>query len=81
MNLKDLVNGWTNYIFDNPEAEKIAYNRAKICSNCPSNKKGNILVFLEDKLKHIEGNYCDLCGCPLSPKLRSKKEKCDANKW
>ena len=81
MNLKNLVNGWVNYIFEDEETEKMAYKRAEICASCPSNKHGDLLVFLNDKLQSIKGNYCSECGCPLSPKLRSPNEKCDAKKW
>jgi hypothetical protein len=81
MNLKNLVNGWVNYIFEDKEIEKLAYERAEICASCPSNKEGDLLVMLNDKLQTIKGHYCSECGCPLSPKIRSVKEKCDAGKW
>lgn len=81
MNLKNLVNGWTNYVFENKEIEKLAYERAEICSKCPSNLRGDILVMLNDKLQSIKGRYCSECGCPLSPKIRGENSECDAGKW
>lgn len=62
-----IVNGWKNTIFTDPEVEKIALERAKICSTCDSNKF----------------NICMECGCPLHMKTRSTKSTnvCKLNKW
>jgi hypothetical protein len=81
MSVKNIINGWSNFIFPNEEIEALAYKRAEICFGCPENKQGDLLVRLNDKLENIKGNYCDLCGCPLSPKVRSENEKCDNGKW
>jgi hypothetical protein len=62
---KEIVNGWTNYIFPNEEVEKEAKRRAEICSECPSNNMG----------------VCGECGCPLFAKTRSETSKCPLNKW
>jgi len=81
MNVKNILNGWQNFIFHNQVTEKLAKERASFCVNCPKLKKGKLLSFLNDDLKEIEGYYCDICKCPLSGKIRSKEEKCDLNKW
>jgi ribosomal protein L37E len=81
MSLSNIIDGWKNYIFPDEETEALAYNRAKICATCPHNKQGDVLVYLNDKLQEVQGSYCDLCGCPLSAKLRSPNETCDEAKW
>ena len=65
--LAEIQDGWKNWIWKNEEVEKIALERAIICSTCDSNK----------------GNTCELCGCPLFAKTRSMREtnKCDLDKW
>lgn len=65
--LSAIVEGWKNFIFHDPEIEKIALERAKICSTCDEN------TF----------NICNLCGCVLSAKVRTTKEsaKCPLKKW
>jgi hypothetical protein len=65
MNFKEIIEGWGNYIFPDPEVEKIAKERALICSECPNNKLG----------------ICSECGCPLISKTRSINSKCPINKW
>ena len=65
--LSAIVEGWKNVLFPNPEMEKIALERAKICSTCDSNKF----------------NICSECGCVLIAKTRSTKESnnCPLDKW
>ncbi len=61
----EIKDGWKNYIFPNPEVEKIAEQRAVICASCENNKLG----------------VCQLCFCPLKMKTKSMKSNCPANKW
>lgn len=80
--IKDILNGWKNYLVDDPVTEDLAKERAKICAGCPSAKKGKFTAVLKDyKIKEIEGRYCGECLCPLSAKVRSKNEKCPLGKW
>ena len=62
-----IYDGWKNVIWKDEEVEKIAKERAEICSQCDSNV----------------GNVCKECGCPLHAKCRSMREenKCDLEKW
>ena len=64
--LQEIINGWKNYTFKNPEIENIAKNRAKICSNCSKLRKNNT---------------CKICGCYIPAKVRSVKSKCPLRKW
>jgi len=79
--IKDILQGWENFIDKKETTETIAKERAKHCSKCINAKKGMLTVFIKDELKDIQGHYCDLCYCPLSAKLRSINEKCDLNLW
>lgn len=81
MAVNEIIHGWVNYFFESEEVEKLALQRAKECSLCPHKKHGKVLGVLNDKIQEIESHYCGLCGCPLSPKLRSKNEKCEIGKW
>lgn len=64
--LQEIISGWKNYTFKNPEIENIAKNRAELCSNC-SQLRNN--------------NTCKLCGCYIPAKVRSIKSKCPIKKW
>lgn len=79
--LDNILSGWSNYLDKSDVSEKLAKERAKKCSVCPHAKHGKLLIFVKDDLKEIEGNYCDLCKCPLSAKVRSINEKCDDKQW
>ncbi len=63
--LKEIKEGWENYIFPNPEVEKIAEQRAVICASCPE----------------FSGGLCGVCSCLLAAKTRSLKSKCPKDKW
>jgi hypothetical protein len=63
--LKEIYDGWTNYITSNPEVLPLADNRAKICAVCEFNKK----------------NFCGKCGCFLPAKVSSPTSTCPEKKW
>lgn len=76
--LKEILNGWTNYVFQTPEIEKLAKDRAVHCSTCPINS-GNTCskrVTVIHNNKPVSG-----CGCPLPGLLRSKNSTCKLGKW
>lgn len=80
--IKDIINGWKNYLVDDPVIDAIAKQRAKVCEVCPEAKKGKFTAVLKDYKQHeIEGKYCGVCKCPLSAKVRSENEKCPLEKW
>ena len=80
--IKDILNGWKNYIIADPVIDQEAKPKAEICSNCKFAKKGKFTAVLRDyKLHEIEGHYCSKCTCPLSAKVRSKNEQCPIGKW
>lgn len=64
--LSEIYEGWKNLTFQNPRIEKEAEKRIKICVNC-------------DKLN--DRNFCTLCGCYMSAKVRSHKSHCKIKKW
>ena len=63
--LKSIYDGWRNIIWENPEVELIAKQRAKICSECARSKM----------------DICKECGCYIPAKIRSMSERCPINKW
>jgi hypothetical protein len=59
--LSEIFEGWKNYVFENPEIEKLARERMTICSNC-------------EKLR--KNNTCKICNCIMSIKTRSLESEC-----
>lgn len=80
--ISNIMGGWKNVVFKDPEVEKLAKERAKICDTCDYASEDNDSFFdLEkDKLVTYKG-YCKKCLCPFKAKLRSVNEKCPINKW
>lgn len=81
MNVDNILKGWENFTTKSEVTEELAKKRATECSKCSFLKKGILLAFIKDKLKEVEGTYCDKCKCPLSAKVRSENEKCPLKKW
>ena len=81
MNVKNILNGWQNFISKSEVTETLAGQRALSCVSCVELKKGGLLSFINDELKEVQGHYCNICKCPLSAKLRSLNEACPLNKW
>lgn len=81
--LSNIIDGWRNYMIDDPVTELAATKRATICSQCPNAKfvGGVNTIIVDNKTKEIRGLVCDLCNCPLSLKVRSKMDYCPAGKW
>lgn len=81
MKIKNILNGWKNFIEKSEVSEHLAVQRALHCVDCKELKKGKLLSFINDELKEIEGNYCNKCKCPISAKIRSENETCPKNLW
>jgi len=64
--LSEIYEGWKNYLFENPEVEEEAKNRMKICVECE---------------KFRTNQTCEMCGCFMPAKVRSKQSHCPENKW
>lgn len=81
--LSVIKEGWRNYRDqDDPEVEREADLRAKICSSCPySRAVDGMEKVLEDPNKEIEGVICTACGCPLSSKTRAMGSDCPKGHW
>lgn len=81
--LNHIISGWKNVVFKNKDVEELAIVRAKICSECPhANPNYPFKKFLPEeggKTKIIEGMGCNLCGCPLSAKVRAVLDSCPDN--
>ena len=79
--IKNILNGWGNFIEKSEVTETLAESRAKICATCFECKEGKLLALIKDDLKEVEGHYCALCYCPISAKIRSINERCPLSKW
>lgn len=87
--LKNIYEGWTNYIFQSEAVKEMAEERAKICSSsgpngqkCPHANPNFLFKNLKDgQLTEIEGLGCDKCRCLISAKVRYPLEKCPIGKW
>jgi hypothetical protein len=79
--IKNILNGWGNFIEKSEVTETVAESRAKICATCFECKEGKLLALIKDDLKEVEGHYCALCYCPISAKIRSINERCPLSKW
>lgn len=76
--LKNILNGWSNYVFQSPEIEKLAKDRAVHCSTCPLNV--NNTCSKKTTVLH-DNTLTSGCGCPLAGLLRSEESKCVLGKW
>jgi hypothetical protein len=78
----NIVDGFANYTFPNKKVEALAKTRAEICSRCPFAKHSEVakLVVVDNRTKEVHGMYCDICGCNLSAKVRSR-DWCPKGKW
>jgi hypothetical protein len=79
----EILTGYKNYFIGSDKATvELATKRASICGDCPFAKKGLHAALLPDLLfGEIQGHYCGDCGCPLSPKVRSKSTTCPKGFW
>lgn len=81
--LRDILDGWANYIIDDPVTEQMAQHRASICAKCPFAEvmSGVHTLVADNKTKQIRGMVCSKCSCPLSAKVRSSRSVCPIGKW
>ncbi len=82
INLRNILNGWSNFMSKSEVAEMVAVSRGSYCIDCKEAKfSKTVKAFVKDELKEIEGFVCGVCNCPLSAKLRSENEQCPLKKW
>lgn len=62
---QNIVEGYGNLISSNPEIEKLAHERMKICDGCDEN--WNL--------------WCKKCNCYIPAKARSRVEVCSLDLW
>ncbi len=65
--LSDIVEGWKNLIFNDPETEEVGKQRMLICMRCDQYSKLN--------------KTCRVCGCFMPAKVRLKNRNCPVQKW
>lgn len=79
--LKQIYEGWKNYVFLNEEVEKAARVKADICSKCPNAVEDKWFDLVDERIEELSGLKCKLCDCPLSTLTRSKDKKCKIKRW
>ena len=80
--ITNIIDGFAGLAFPNKQTEEMATKRAEICAGCPHAKAfGAYSVIVDNKTKSIQGMKCDLCGCSLSAKVRSRNDSCPDGKW
>lgn len=66
--LTEILEGWTNYVFENPAVEEEAKRRIGIC--------------VENDCKQFKSNKCcNICGCFMPAKVRSTASRCPLTLW
>lgn len=74
--LSEIVEGYKNLVFENPEVEALAEQRLNECLTCDERSDK------ENSPEHIGSlAYCKNCGCNLMAKTRSTKASCPLKKW
>ena len=81
--LSNIVAGWSNLVFTDPEVEALAIQRAVICAECPFAEVLNGLhtMVVDKKTTQVRGLKCGKCGCPLSAKVRAPHDHCPDGRW
>lgn len=84
--LKNIINGWSNFMSRSEVTEMVAVSRGLYCIDCDYAKfSKTVKAFIKDDFTEIEGFVCDKCPsvikCPLSAKLRSEDESCPLGNW
>ena len=81
--LSNIIAGWSNLVFTDPQVEALAIQRAAICAKCPFAEILNGLhtIVVDKKTTQVRGLKCGKCGCPLSAKVRAPHDSCPAGKW
>jgi hypothetical protein len=81
--LSNIIAGWANLAFPSERVEKVAMQRASICSTCPHAVmlNGTHTITVDGVSTNVKGMKCDMCGCPLSAKIRALEDRCPIGKW
>ena len=81
--LKNIKDGWLNSMKANspegtdPEIQKLAEERAKICGECPELKSSGFFRTLHKIVNNSGGQ----CGCQFPANVYAPAKKCPLEKW
>jgi len=81
MNYKAILSGWEAFMNKSEVTEKLAKERAVICSGCEHAVKSKLVGLMGDDIVEVQGYKCSVCSCPLSAKIRQSIEPCPVGKW
>lgn len=79
--LKNILEGWSNYLNEKPEVEALAKTRAEVCATCPHAIESTFAELVDFKPEPVKGMVCAKCSCPLTKKIRSPHETCPEKLW
>jgi hypothetical protein len=81
--LQNIIAGWANLAFTDPNVEQVAIKRAEICAQCPKAEMvgGIHTIVVDNKTTQVRGLKCTECGCPISAKIRAMQDRCPLGKW
>ena len=68
INVKHIVDGFTNVLFRSKDIELEAKRRLEICGNC-------------DLSSDVVYDHCMVCKCWLPAKVRAMNDSCPRSKW
>lgn len=79
--IEPVEEGVHNFNNPNPDAEKLAQERAVVCSGCPENieEPVDFLKVEDERIPELSNKMCNACGCTLAYKLRQSNTVCE--KW
>ncbi len=66
--IQEIITGFRNLLFGNPEIKALAKKREAVCATCPHASSQTYL-------------HCGLCGCYIPAKSRSPLSKCPDGRW
>ena len=71
--IKEILEGWKNLIWEDPDIEDLAIKRLEVCAECDSRSNYPQAVSLFSQ--------CLACGCVIEAKTRCKDCSCPLSKW
>lgn len=88
--LKEIYQGWKNYLFNKEEVKTLSDKRKIACNSCPLNKN-NVCTKHDGDIAIVDFNYRGEsrfkgkmykgCGCPLKAKQSSPNSQCPTGRW
>ena len=81
--IKQILEGWANYVESSKYTKKMMEYRLEICMKCPFKEKMGTVMTTVVQAIHEDGSVykCSKCNCPLASATASPTKKCPEGKW